>query len=128
MQKQLKRLKEFHHAFKSFWQDTPQVVDEETRELRVTLMEEELHEVVMAMREEPLENIAKELADLLYVVYGTIGAYGLSDRMEQIFDEVHRSNMSKLGPDGQLLQREDGKVLKGPEYAPADVKSIVHTK
>lgn len=126
MQKQLKQLKEFHDMFDPVWKNTPQNVDEKTRDLRIVLMKEELEELVAAMREEPIENIAKELADLLYVVYGTIGPYGLSDKMEEIFDEVHRSNMTKFSPDGSQIHREDGKLLKeGSNYSPADVKSIL---
>lgn len=125
MKKQLAELKEFSRVFRAFWQDAPTPIDVMARDVRIRLMEEELGEVVSAMKNEPLENIAKELADLLYVVYGTIGAYGLGDKMEAIFDEVHRSNMSKLGADGTPLIREDGKVLKGPNYAPADVARML---
>jgi len=124
MEKQLSQLEEFHRAFRSTWQDAPKRVDEKTKKMRIALMREELDEVVEAMENEPLENIAKELADLLYVVYGTIGAYGFHGIMEEICDEVHRSNMSKLGENGELLLREDGKVLKGPNYKPADIKKV----
>lgn len=88
-------------------------------------MREEIEEAIDAMENEPLENIAKELADVLYVTYGTIGEYGLGDKMEQIFDEVHKSNMSKLDSKGKPIYREDGKVLKSSDYKPADIKSIL---
>lgn len=127
MKKQLEELKEFSRVFNAFWQDSPSLISPEARAVRARLMEEELREVIEAMESEPLENTAKELADLLYVVYGTIGAYGLSDKMEAVFDEVHRSNMSKLGADGKPIVREDGKVLKGPNYTPADVARVLTT-
>ena len=88
-------------------------------------MQEELKEVVEAMHNEPIENIAKELADLIYVTYGTVLAYGLQDKFTDIFDEVHRSNMSKLDEDGNPVLREDGKVLKSENYSPADIKKIL---
>ena len=125
MKKQLEQLKEFHTAFNLGWNVRPTLVDEKTKKLREVIMKEELSEAIEAMGEGSLENIAKEIADVLYVVYGTIGAYGLQDKMENVFDEVHRSNMSKLGPKGELMLREDGKILKGPYYKPADVKSIL---
>jgi len=125
MEKQLKQLKEFHSAFGLGWGSNPSHVNEETKKLRISIMREELNEAILAMENEPIENIAKELADVLYVVYGTIGEYGLGGKMEQVFDEVHKSNMSKLGIDAKPLYREDGKVLKGPHYALPDIKSIL---
>jgi len=126
MQKQLKQLKEFHSAFNLGWEGTPAHLNEETKKLRIKIMREEMDEAIEAMEREPVENIAKELADVLYVVCGTIGEYGLGDKMEQIFDEVHKSNMSKLGPEGKPLYREDGKVLKGDHYVLPDIKSVLN--
>ncbi len=125
MQKQLKQLKEFHSSFNLGWGDKPAHLNEETKKLRIKIMREEMDEAIEAMEREPIENIAKELADVLYVVCGTIGEYGLEDKMEQIFDEVHKSNMSKLGPEGRPLYREDGKVLKSDHYVLPDIKSIL---
>lgn len=65
--------------------------------------------------------LAKELADILYVVYGTADAFGID--IDRVFEEVHRSNMSKL-VDGKPLKREDGKVLKGPNYTPPNLDFI----
>jgi len=125
MKKQLEQLKEFHHAFGLGWRDDVSELSEEEKNFRITLMNEEMNEAIAAMKDGAPEDIAKELADVLYVVYGTIGECGLADKMERIFDEVHKSNMSKLGPEGKPLYREDGKVLKGPHYAPPDIKSIL---
>ena len=68
-------------------------------------------------------NLTKELADLLYVTFGTAVALGLP--LVEAFNEVHRSNMSKLGDDGLPIRREDGKILKGPNYTPADVRQFI---
>lgn len=81
------------------------------------------HEYV-SFQEVNLEKLAKELADLLYVVYGTAAAYGLP--IDEVYREVHRSNMSKLGEDGKPIYREDGKVLKGPKYSTADIRAVLN--
>jgi len=125
MEKQLKQLKEFHEVFNLDWGDKPAHLNEKTKKLRIEIMREEMKEATEAMENEPIENIAKELADVLYVVCGTIGEYGLGDKMEQIFDEVHKSNMSKLDSKGKPIYREDGKVLKSSDYKPADIKTIL---
>lgn len=125
MNKQLKQVKEFHKIFNVFWQDKPASVPATIMGMRATLMREELKEVIDAMEKEPLENIAKELGDLLYVVYGTVLAYGLQSNIEDVFEEVHRSNMSKLGADGKPVLREDEKVLKGPNYSPANIAGVL---
>lgn len=70
------------------------------------------------------QKLAKELADLLYVVYGAADVFSIP--IDEVFAEVHRSNMSKLGGDGKPVRREDGKVLKGPNYSPANLEGIVN--
>lgn len=126
MQKQLQQLIEFHESFGSYYRtDASDNIPHDIKELRKVVMGEEVKEVCEAIDNEPLDHVAKELADLLYVTYGTIIAYGLQDKMEAVFDEVHRSNMSKLGEDGKPIYREDGKVLKGPNYSEADIESIL---
>jgi NTP pyrophosphatase (non-canonical NTP hydrolase) len=66
-----------------------------------------------------LSKIAKEIADVLYVVYGTAAAFGID--IDKVYAQVHESNMSKVGPDGEVLRRSDGKVLKGPNYKAPDL-------
>ena len=88
--------------------------DAETQKLRVALIEEELQELIIAIRDEDTVEVADALTDLLYVVYGAGHAFGLD--LDTCFKEVHASNMSKLGDDGKPIHREDGKVLKGPSY------------
>lgn len=92
--------------------------------LRRRLIDEEFKEVMHELRS-PVHKaeLAKELADLLYVVYGTAEAYDIP--LDAVFTEVHASNMSKVGDDGQPVRRDDGKVLKGPNYRKADVAKVL---
>jgi predicted HAD superfamily Cof-like phosphohydrolase len=109
----------FHRLFAILVQETPGQVDERTRVLRERLIQEEFEELKEAMGEGDLAAIAKELADLLYVVYGTAVSYGID--MDPVFREVHRSNMSKVGG----YKRDDGKWVKPPTYSPAVIEPIV---
>lgn len=110
---------EFHKEFDIHVADTPTVPDEKTEALRVRLIQEEFAELKEALEEKNLPNIAKELADLLYVVFGTAVSYGID--MEPVFQEVQRSNMSKVGG----YKREDGKWVKPATYSPADIPPIL---
>ena len=101
----------FHRLFAILVQKTPGQVDERTRVLRERLIQEEFEELKEAMGKGDLAAIAKELADLLYVVYGTAVSYGID--MDPVFREVHRSNMSKVGG----YKRDDGKWVKPPTYS-----------
>lgn len=110
---------EFHKEFDIHIAHTPTVPDEKTKALRVRLIQEEFDELKESFEEKNLPNIAKELADLLYVVYGTAVSYGID--MEPVFQEVQRSNMSKVGG----YKREDGKWVKPATYSPANVQPIL---
>ena len=101
----------------------PTLRDQETRDLRVDLIAEELEELELALSNKDIVEVADALTDLLYVVYGAGHAFGID--LDECFDEVHESNMSKLGEDGRPLYRKDGKVLKGPNYFPPNLKEIV---
>ena len=109
------QVREFHEAFDLVIRDRPTtgIPDHEVA-LRRELHREELHELHEAMETEDLVGIADGLADLIYVLHGTALHYGID--LEPIQAEVHRSNMSKLGPGGEVLRRGDGKVLKGPDF------------
>lgn len=109
----------FHRLFDIVAQQTPGLVDEPTRVLRERLIQEEFEELKEAMGQQDLVAIAKELADLLYVVYGTAVSYGID--MGPVFTEVHRSNMSKVGG----YKREDGKWVKPPTYSAAAIEPIL---
>ena len=91
--------------------------------LRVDLIDEELNELREATGKQDLVGIADALTDLLYVVYGAGHAYGIN--LDDCFAELHRSNMSKLDDESQPIYREDGKVLKGPNYSPPDLGQII---
>lgn len=109
----------FHRLFDIVVQQTPGLIDERTRTLRERLIQEEFEELKEAMGKEDLVAIAKELADLLYVVYGTAVSYGID--MDPVFREVHRSNMSKIGG----YKREDGKWVKPPTYSAAAIQPLL---
>lgn len=109
----------FHRMFDIMVQRAPTVMDERTRALRERLIQEEFDELKEAMAKNDLPAIAKEMADLLYVVYGTAVSYGID--MDPVFREVHRSNMSKVGG----YKREDGKWVKPATYSPAAIVPIL---
>ncbi|MCB9710942.1 MAG: MazG nucleotide pyrophosphohydrolase domain-containing protein [Nitrospirales bacterium] len=112
-------VQEFHQEFDIHVAQGPSLPNEPTRTLRVRLIQEEFEELQEAMQDKELPDIAKELADLLYVVYGTAVSLGID--MEPVFKEVHRSNMSKVGG----YKREDGKWVKPPTYSPASLDEII---
>ena len=112
-------VEEFHRKFSIVAQATPTDLDEETKRLRVRLIEEEFDELKESMAGGDLAAVAKEMADLLYVVYGTAVSYGID--IDPVFREVHRSNMSKVGG----YKREDGKWVKPATYSPALIDPIV---
>ena len=87
---------------------------EKINSLRVSLIEEELEELKHAIKEKNLLEVADALTDLLYVTYGAGHAFGIN--LDKCFDEVQKSNMSKLGLDGKPIYSDKGKVLKGPKY------------
>ena len=97
---------------------------EKINKLRISLIEEELDELKQAIRDNNIKEVADALTDILYVTYGAGHAFGID--LDECFKEVHRSNMSKLGEDGKPIYREDGKVLKGPNYSEPDLKGIVN--
>jgi len=96
-------------------------------DLRNNLMKEENEEYLQAAKENDLVEIGDALGDMLYILCGTIISHGFQDKMESIFDEIQRSNMSKLGEDGKPIYREDGKVMKGPNYFKPNLTKILST-
>ena len=119
MNNEQRMVREFHHKFDILVNESPIAPDEPTRRLRVRLIQEEFAELQESLEKEDVVGIAKELADLLYVVYGTAVSCGID--METVFREVHRSNLSKVGG----YKREDGKWVKPPTYSPADLAPIL---
>lgn len=101
----------------------PSFPEQEIQRLRLDLIEEELDELHYAIDNKDMVEIADALGDLLYVVYGAGHAFGID--LDECFKEIHASNMSKLGPDGKPIKREDGKVLKPDTFFPPDLKKIL---
>lgn len=115
-------VEEFHRKFDILVQAGPMAASEETKRLRIRLIQEEFDELKESMAAGDLAALAKEMADLLYVVYGTAVSYGID--MEPVFREVHRSNLSKVGG----YKREDGKWVKPPTYSPANIAPIIEVQ
>jgi predicted HAD superfamily Cof-like phosphohydrolase len=119
-------VKEFNEAFKiNYSKNQKADLDESTIELRYRLMQEENDEYLEAARKKDLVEIADALGDKLYILCGTILAHGLQDKIVEVFNEIQRSNMSKLSAEGKPVIREDGKILKGPNYFKPNIKSIL---
>lgn len=114
---------EFMEAFGQEVKDTPEFPDEKIIELREKLIAEEFKEYREAVANRDIVAVADALSDLLYVVYGAGLAYGID--LDLTFNIVHDSNMSKLGPNGKPIYREDGKVMKGPKFHEPDLTVIL---
>ncbi len=122
----IKAVEEFHNAFGivNNYAPTTEVASSEVQ-LRYDLMKEENDEYLEAAKNGDLVEIADALGDQLYILCGTILKHGMQDKILAVFEEIHRSNMSKLGDDGKPIYREDGKVLKGKNYFRPDIKKII---
>ena len=116
-------VKKFHEVFNLPVGTEPKFPNRKQRALRKRLMREEMKEYRDAEKNNDIVNLAKELADIIYIACGTAVVYGID--LDKVFAEVQRSNMSKLGLDDQPIYREDGKVLKGPNYSDADIKTVL---
>ena len=126
MKNKLEAVKAFHTAFKIGHREEPKAdlgIDKNT--LRFNLMKEENEEYLQAANNDDLVEVADALGDMLYILCGTIIEHGLQYKIEEVFEEIQRSNMSKLGEDGQPIYREDGKVLKGPNYFKPNIQFIL---
>ena len=122
----INKVKEFHDVFKLDYNETPTAnVDKRIVELRHRLMQEENDEYLEACENNDLTLIADALGDKMYILFGTIIAHGLQYKIEEIFNEIHRSNMSKLDENGQPIYREDGKILKSKNYFRPDIKQFL---
>lgn len=117
------QVREFHAAFGAPIADKPTLIPTDRASLRYKLIKEELEEYAVALRAGDLTEIADALGDLLYVVFGAAIEHGID--LAPVVDDIHRSNMSKLGDDGKPIYRADGKILKGSSYSPPDLKPII---
>tara|TARA_B100000945_G_C20137595_1_gene482409 strand:- start:23 stop:412 length:390 start_codon:yes stop_codon:yes gene_type:complete len=126
IKKELDSVKLFHKKFNINYLNEPKAnIPEEIKDLRFKLMEEENLEYLKATKENDIIEIADALGDMLYILCGTIISHGLQNKIEEIFQEIQSSNMSKLGENGKPIYREDGKVLKGPNYFKPDIRKIL---
>lgn len=115
---------DFHRAYGLPVRTAPTAaIGPEQVALRQALIEEEVRELADAARLGDVVGVADALADIVYVAYGTAHVYGID--LDAVLDEVHSSNMTKLGADGRPVRRADGKVLKGPDYRPPDVRGVL---
>ncbi len=113
----IKKVEEFHKCFDIQNNYVPQLLSKEEYELRYNLIKEENEEYLAACEKGDIVEIADALGDILYIAVGTLLRHGLQHKIDVVFEEIHRSNMSKLG--------EDGKVLKGANYFKLDIKRIL---
>jgi predicted HAD superfamily Cof-like phosphohydrolase len=121
------QVKEFHDVFGIEYHQQPKAeVSEQIIALRHRLMAEENDEYLEAASKNDLTLIADALGDKLYILCGTILAHGLQHKIVEVFEEIHRSNMSKLDAEGKPLRREDGKIMKSDQYFLPDIASIIN--
>ena len=112
-----RQVKKFHETYKIGYSNSPlPSLGRDKNSLRFNLMDEENKEYLEAANNGDIIEVADALGDMLYILCGTIIEHGMQDLIEDIFDEIQKSNMSKLGLDGNPIYREDGKVMKGPNY------------
>ena len=122
----IEQVKEFADTFNIKYSDDMNVnIDESTIDLRFRLMQEENLEYLEAAKNKDIVEIADALGDILYILCGTILTHGLQHKIVEVFDEIQRSNMSKLDANGKPVFREDGKILKGPHYFQPKIKEIL---
>ncbi len=115
----------FHETFKIGNANEPTLINERDYTLRYNLIKEENDEYLEACQNGDLVEIADALGDQLYILFGTILKHGLQHKIEEVFDEIQRSNMSKLDENGEPIYREDGKILKSNLYFRPNIKAIV---
>ena len=126
MKDKINAVHEFHTAFKLGIKNNPTAdIGEERNLLRYKLTREENEEYLEAANNNDLIEVADALGDMLYILCGTIIEHGMQDKIDEVFNEIQRSNMSKLGEDGKPIYREDGKVLKGPNYFKPNIETIL---
>lgn len=126
MKDKIAAVHEFHTAFGAGINDKPVAdIGKNRNLLRFNLMQEENEEYLEAVNNNDLVETADALGDMLYILCGTIIEHGMQYKIDEVFAEIQRSNMSKLGEDGKPVYREDGKILKGPNYFKPNIKSIL---
>jgi len=135
MKRGIELVEKFHEVFKHDVNKIPAVLNEEGSHLRYELMKEENEEYIDACNQQDIEKIADALGDQMYILFGSIVAHGMQDIIEEVFLEIHRSNMSKLDKSGNpIINGENGitdpdkplgKILKGDGYTPPNIAGIL---
>ena len=126
MKRKIECVEEFHKIYKLGNSKDPIGKLENNKEkLRFNLMKEENEEYLEAAVKGDIVEVADALGDMLYILCGTIIEHGMQDLIDEVFEEIHRSNLSKLDENGNPIYREDGKVIKGPNYFKPDIKKII---
>ena len=126
MKKQINHVAKFHDVFQIGNELSPKIdVGIDVYKLRYNLMKEENDEYLDACKQGDLVEVADALGDQLYILCGTILKHGLQHKIEEVFDEIQRSNMSKLDAQGQPIFRQDGKILKGENYFKPNIRKIL---
>lgn len=127
MKHQINSVKIFHEVYNLSYKDSPVAdIGIDKINLRFKLMEEENQEYLEAAKNNDIIEVADALGDMLYILCGTIIEHGMQDKIEEIFDEIQKSNLSKLGDDGKPIYRNDGKVMKGPNYFKPNISEILN--
>ena len=126
MKDTLKKVESFHQAFKQKNGTGPTLLTTDESELRHRLMAEENDEYLEACDKDNIIEIADALGDQLYILCGTILKHGLQHKIEEVFNEIHLSNMSKLDADGNPILREDGKIMKSNRYFKPAIEKIIY--
>lgn len=124
----IENVEKFHEAFKIKNNYHPTLIEANELELRHRLMKEENEEYLEAANNGDIVEIADALGDMLYILCGTILKHGMQNKIEEIFAEIQRSNMSKLDANGEPIFREDGKVMKSKLYFKPNIKKILDEK
>ena len=127
MKHQIEAVKIFHEIYKLSYKENPTTeIGLDKIKLRFNLMAEENQEYLQAAKNNDLVEVADALGDMLYILCGTIIEHGMQDKIEEIFDEIQKSNLSKLGEDGKPIYRNDGKVMKGPNYFKPNISKVLN--
>jgi predicted HAD superfamily Cof-like phosphohydrolase len=124
----INHVKTFHESFGINNEESPIAkVGDKVIDLRFELMREENEEYLEAAKNNDLVEVADALGDMLYILCGTILSHGMQHKITEVFEEIQQSNMSKLGADGKPIYREDGKVMKGPNYFKPNINKIINS-
>lgn len=121
----IRSVEEFHEVFEIGNANEIKLIDERDYTLRYNLIKEENEEYLEACKNGDIVEIADALGDQLYILFGTILKHGLQHKIEEVYDEIHRSNMSKLDENGKPIFREDGKILKSNLYFKPEINKIL---